>query len=143
MSYNDPGPSSCWMWMIGTPAERARSSSAAISSSASCTPSSSITPRVYVFWQSIRMRVDSDRLTGCWGRSARTRSVGLLTRPSVLCSPRGACDQCGHRESHRPVIGDELPEPRGCRPPKPLVLIVIDGFGQRPTSDLGVQTVLQ
>ncbi len=41
--------------MIGMPAERARSSSAATSSSASCTPSGSITPRVYVFWQSMML----------------------------------------------------------------------------------------
>jgi hypothetical protein len=46
MSYGEPAPPECWMWMTGIPAVRARSSSTAASSSAGCTPSSAITPSV-------------------------------------------------------------------------------------------------
>src|SRR5215213_7782565 len=94
------------MCTIGTPAERARSSRISTSSSAACTPSSSITPRVYVFWQSIRTSVDSAKLTGCWGRSARARSVvGSGTLPTLLGRAAGDCE---HRVRELGATHDEI-----------------------------------
>ena len=91
------------------------------------------------------MSVDSARLTGDWGRSARARRVvGSDTPPSVGAQAAVAVAiSAGSRKTHHTVGADESRQPFGGPRTEAGELVIVDVLGERPAPDLGVQPVVE